>query len=167
MKKILFLLTVLVCSYNTIAQENTIPNVEVTNPKGEKVKIIDAIDKLTIIDYWATWCKPCIEEMPYLEEIEKKYNGKLNVISISADTSETPWKKYLIKKKKTGHQYWVSSDSPLMNLITETVALDDGRKATSWAIPRFFLVNKEGEILNKQCPAPSSGHLEALIDQYL
>ncbi len=167
MKKIFLLLIVLISTDSVIAQENTIPNVEVINPKGEKVNIIDAIDKLTIIDYWATWCKPCIAEMPYLEKIEKKYKGRLNIISISADMNETPWKKYLIKKKKTGHQYWVSSDNPLMELITETVTLDDGKKATSWAIPRFFLVNKEGEILNKYCPEPSSGQLEALIDQYL
>ncbi|WP_109300269.1 TlpA disulfide reductase family protein [Aquimarina sp. AU474] len=167
MKKIVFLLVVLICSYTAIAQKNTIPNAEVTNPDGEKVKIIEMMNKLTIIDYWATWCKPCIAEMPYLEEIEKKYNGKLDVISISADMTEATWKKYLTKEGKTGHQYWVEMNNPLMNLITETYTMDDDTKGSSWAIPRFFLVNEKGEILNKHCPEPSSGLLEAIIEQHL
>ncbi|MDY8137323.1 TlpA disulfide reductase family protein [Aquimarina sp. 2201CG5-10] len=167
MRKIIILLVFLGTHHNFYSQENKIPDVQVTTSNGEKIQILDKIDKLTIIDYWATWCKPCIAEMLFLEKIEKKYAGKLDIISISVDNSEGPWKKYITKKNKTGHQYWIDSQNSLMELITEEVTLRDGQKGISWSIPRFLLVDKDGKILNSDCPPPSTGSLDTLIEKNL
>jgi len=167
MKKNFLFLFFLGCSFYTMAQKSVIPNVEVTDPEDKKVNILDIIDRLTIIDYWATWCKPCIAEMPYLEEIKNKYPNKLQVISISADQSTILWKRYLAENKKSDHQYWVAADHPLIELITTKIPFENGEFSKTWSIPRFFLVDKNGKILNDQCPEPSTGKLELLIDQYL
>ena len=43
-------------------------------------------DTLYIINFWATWCKPCVEEIPYFEKVTKKYEGqKVKVILVSVD----------------------------------------------------------------------------------
>ena len=167
MKKIIIALCLIMLSSSVLAQTNKLPNAKLTDLENKEINILDAIDQLTIIDYWATWCKPCIAEIPFLAKIEKKYSGKLQVISISADMDINKWKKYLLDKGNTDHQYWVNQDNPLMALITTTVKLDDDSTSSTWSIPRFMLINKDGEILNKNCPEPSSRELQEIIETYL
>lgn len=66
-------------------------------------------DTLYIINFWATWCKPCIEEMPYFEQVNnEKGSDKLRVILVSVDT-ETRWKSSLepfISNKNIGSEVW-------------------------------------------------------------
>lgn len=49
----------------------------------------------TLVHLWATWCKPCIMEIPKLDSVFIKHQNKLNMLSISLDSDETKWKKYL------------------------------------------------------------------------
>jgi thiol-disulfide isomerase/thioredoxin len=50
-------------------------------------QVIDADNDTTyVINFWATWCKPCVEEMPYFEQLHEKYNGgKVKVLLVSLD----------------------------------------------------------------------------------
>lgn len=66
-------------------------------------------DTLYVVNFWATWCKPCIEEMPYFEQINnEKGTDKLRVILVSVDT-ETRWKSSLepfISNKNVISEVW-------------------------------------------------------------
>lgn len=165
MRTYIFLFALFVSSI-FFAQEK-LPVAEVTNTDGKKIQLLDKIDKLTLIDYWATWCKPCIEEMPYLEEIKEKYNDKLDIVSISVDSHIKLWEKYFDKMKHKENQYWVEDKNPIKDLIIEEVEDTKGVKSITFYLPRFFLINKDGEIISKECPQPSSGDLENLIDKHL
>ena len=60
-------------------------NYKLRDISGKKFKINTFKEKIIIIDFWATWCPPCIKEIPHFIELQKKYND-VQVIGISLDT---------------------------------------------------------------------------------
>lgn len=88
MKKALTILFVLVlsgCGLNqpsgnapqpTNQQKSTAPDFELAKVAGGTLKSSDLKGKITIVDFWATWCEPCIEEIPKYNELHEKYDGK-------------------------------------------------------------------------------------------
>lgn len=55
---------------------------------GNTIQSEDLIDKVVIVNFWATWCPPCIREMPVLAEIQKKYAQDVQIIGINYDRIE-------------------------------------------------------------------------------
>lgn len=65
------------------------PNFSAPTPTGEMLSLKDAMGKYTIIDFWASWCKPCRMENPNVVKVYNKYHDKgLNIISVSLDKAE-------------------------------------------------------------------------------
>jgi thiol-disulfide isomerase/thioredoxin len=62
-----------------ISQSINLDGYNLTFVSGNKINN----NKLTVIDFWATWCGPCIEAFPHLEKVQKKYGEKINIIAIS------------------------------------------------------------------------------------
>lgn len=90
MKKILSLSLFLLLFFITGAQSQSIPKWKL---KDLQSAIANA-NKPTIFNFWATFCKPCIEEIPYFEELVKKYDSAgVKLILVSLDMSETYPKK--------------------------------------------------------------------------
>lgn len=94
-------------------------------------------NSLTIVDYWATWCTPCIREIPELKNIYKKYKDRnLNIISISVDESSAlpKLKKFIDSLGMGWVNYW-----------------DENRKVTDqykiFLFPTYFLLDEEGKII--------------------
>lgn len=92
-----FAITSNVYAYNK--EQNKAPEIEVKSMNTSEILKIDNFKgKFIILDFWATWCEPCLKAMSHLSEIQKKYNDKIKVISIS-DESEDVIKKFLEKNK--------------------------------------------------------------------
>jgi thiol-disulfide isomerase/thioredoxin len=65
------------------------PQFSLPNLDGKQVNLKDFSNKVVIIDFWATWCGPCREEIPHLNKLYEDYRGKgLEIIGISMDTDE-------------------------------------------------------------------------------
>jgi len=62
----------------------TISDFDLKSVNGQKIEN----DKLLLLDFWATWCAPCIASFPHLEEIQDKYNSELQIIAISDEKVE-------------------------------------------------------------------------------
>lgn len=63
---------------------------------GKKIPANFFKNKVVLLDYWATWCKPCIDMMPEIDRIKRKYEGKgFSVISISIDEDSKALRKFL------------------------------------------------------------------------
>lgn len=165
MKNLLLLLLVFVSNISIAQESFPLPEVYSYEDQGT-VLLKDKLTKLTVIDLWATWCKPCIEETPYLEEIKKKYGDKIDVFFISLDQDKEKWNNYVSKKKSSTHSFWVAGDNAIVSHITETIEMG-GTKTSTWSIPRFFLIDKDGKKLSRFCPLPSSGNLEHLIKRFI
>lgn len=88
MKNILsgIILLIALC-YNNSTKAQIIPAFDLNDPKGKSLNFEDLKgEKLTIIDFWATWCKPCLNAIPRLIELSEKYHDRgVRFIGISVD----------------------------------------------------------------------------------
>jgi thiol-disulfide isomerase/thioredoxin len=62
------------------------PKTSFTDPDGNETSLSAFAGKPTLVNLWASWCAPCIKELPTLDRLAKAENGKLNVVAISQDT---------------------------------------------------------------------------------
>uniref|UniRef100_A0A7C4YSS6 TlpA family protein disulfide reductase n=1 Tax=candidate division WOR-3 bacterium TaxID=2052148 RepID=A0A7C4YSS6_UNCW3 len=89
MKKTILLLLILSFFSSCKAKENKKTGAlsfTLKNLNGEMVNLEDFKDKYVLIDFWATWCGPCVKAMPYIVELYNKYGGdKFTVIGIALD----------------------------------------------------------------------------------
>lgn len=75
---------------------NTYKDLSLSDQSGVAVRLSDVVSqqKLTLIDFWASWCIPCLQEVPHLIATYKKYKSKgFEIIGISLDNNEGAWKK--------------------------------------------------------------------------
>lgn len=80
------------------------PSFRTVDLAGEKVSLGDLLGKgPVVIDFWATWCKPCIKELPYLQRMHEQYGAQgVQVVTVSVDT---PKSQSQVKKFITTHAY--------------------------------------------------------------
>src|SRR5688572_8475549 len=71
-------------------------------------------DTLYVVNFWATWCRPCIEEMPLFKQAEKKFSGeKLKIIFVSLDfASESERLAQFVQKKELKDVYQMNPEDP-------------------------------------------------------
>lgn len=123
---------------------------------GGKASLKDYLGSYIYVDLWATWCAPCIAEIPYLRDIEKKYHDKnIKFISISLDEKRDKWYSYVKENNLAGIQLIANQDSPFMKDYLVKL------------IPRFILINTEGQIVDAYAPKPSDEELKMLLNKIL
>lgn len=112
-----------------------------------------------LIEFWASWCSPCIAQMPFLKQLEEAYkNHPLKIISVSLDTDKGRWEETIKKNNLTGTQLLESSAfAGLLPVYCKVYT----------ALPRFVLINPDGKIINYDTPFPSEPELKILLDSYL
>jgi thiol-disulfide isomerase/thioredoxin len=116
--------------------------------------------KIILIDFWASWCRPCLEEMHFLKDIAIKFSGEgVNLVSISLDESTNlPKLRNVIDKNKMDWTQLLLQDGFQSQLFSEL---------NIKAIPRLIMLNEKGEIINTNCPLPSNENLNILITNAL
>ena len=82
------------------------PELSVTTLNGEHVSLAGLRGKVVLLNFWATWCGPCREEIPALERIQKEYAGRVQVVGMSID--ELPAAVVAAKARQMGINYPVS-----------------------------------------------------------
>lgn len=126
------------------------------NYKGGTTSLSDLRGKYVYIDMWATWCGPCKKEIPYLKELEEKFKGNnIHFVSISIDkpNKHDAWKEMVEEKELSGIQLYAGED------------VEFQMEYQINAIPRFILIDPQGNIVNANAPRPSSGNqIEDLLN---
>ena len=127
-------------------------DISVRNSDGTSTTLSSLKGKVIYIDIWATWCGPCMGEMPYLESLKKKYdsNTGIAIVSLSVDDTDKVWLKDLEKRKPGGIQWRI--DRPK---LSEYEVL---------SIPRFILIDKNFSIADMHALSPSDTGLIKMID---
>jgi thiol-disulfide isomerase/thioredoxin len=136
------------------------PKFDYVNHAGGKMSMDDLNGKYVYFDIWATWCGPCIREIPYLKEAEEKYkNANVQFVSISIDpiSDLDKWKKFIVDKELVGIQLYAVGD--WKSSIIKDYAID--------GIPRFILVDPEGNIVSADAPRPSDPKLAEMLDDLI
>ncbi len=121
---------------------NMAPQFSAPTPQGKALALSDALGKYTIIDFWASWCKPCRVENPNVVNVYKKYHAKgLNIISVSLDKPDDK-KSWTDAISKDNMDWYHVSNLLFWN---EPVA----KKYGVTAIPATFLLDANGKIIDK------------------
>jgi thiol-disulfide isomerase/thioredoxin len=122
------------------------PEIMLPSPSGKTVALSSLKGKVVLIDFWATWCSPCIKEQPELAKLYRKYkmtqftigNGFV-IYGVSLDSQKSDWEDILKKEKITWIQvsdlkYWKSPVAKTYNIK---------------ALPFNILIDGNGIILAK------------------
>jgi thiol-disulfide isomerase/thioredoxin len=136
------------------------PKFEYPDINGKQVKLENLKGKLVYVDVWATWCGPCIKEIPSLKKLEADYHGQaVEFVSISIDVKKDfeKWQNMVKEKDLKGIQLFADND--WKSTFVKSYAID--------GIPRFILIDKAGNILNADAPRPSDGEIRELINANL
>lgn len=116
---------------------------------GEDVSLESLKGKFVYIDIWATWCGPCIGEIPHLKKLEDTLRSKNIVfVSISMNDVKTTWEKMVVNSKLGGIQLFAenSKDPFFLNYLVS-------------GIPRFILLDTDGKIIDANAKRPSDPQL--------
>ena len=102
------------------------------------VSLKESLGRVTLIDFWASWCQPCRQENPNVVALYKAFHSKgLNIISVSLDEDAVSWKEAIVKDKLT----WTQVSN--LKEMKDPIALQYGITQ----IPTTFLLDAKGKIV--------------------
>jgi peroxiredoxin len=116
------------------------PNFTAPDPNGKQLALNDVKGKVTLVDFWAAWCRPCRAENPNLVKVYEKYHSKgLSIIGVSLDKKAEDWKKA------------IADDGLNWNHVSNIAYFDDAiaKLYNVDAIPAAFLLDENGIIVAK------------------
>ena len=133
------------------------PTFELYDIDSNLVKLDDFKGKLVYIDIWATWCKPCIKEIPSLDKLQTELKDKNIVfISICQNDDKKRWRKTVIANELQGIQLFV--DDIDNKFLSDYIVS---------GIPRFILIDKNGFIIDSEAKRPSTPALKEQLEVIL
>lgn len=77
------------------------PEVPMKTLSGKSLSLASLRGKVVLIDFWASWCAPCKEEMPFLERLQKKHGDRLVIVGVSVDSDRANAEKFIRDLKVT------------------------------------------------------------------
>ncbi len=134
MKATLRILTVVfMCCLMPSASAKRAPNFELKDLTGTTHKIAELKGSITVINFWATWCVPCREELPLLSRLSQEYGGKkIRFIAVSADAAKDRSKvEQFLSRNSLAMDIWVGADLDMLesaglgNVLPATLILDE------------------------------------------
>jgi len=130
------------------------PNFTAPTPTGDELTLNDVLGKVTIVDFWAAWCKPCRAENPNVVQVYNKYHDKgLNILGVSLDRRAEDWTKA------------IEDDGLVWNHVSNVQYFDEIAELYNVkAIPATFILDENGVIIAKDLRGPA---LENKIAQLL
>jgi tetratricopeptide (TPR) repeat protein len=90
------------------ARENYAPEFSITTSDGQYIALEDLSGKVVLLDFWGTWCAPCVASVPSLRNLHKRYEKESSfvMIGISSDTEMEKWRAFTAKNQMVWPQYW-------------------------------------------------------------
>lgn len=121
---------------------------------GDDINFNQSKDRLVIINYWATWCAPCIAEMPSFQDLYSDYKGEIDFYFVTNEESEK------------SESFMSKNDYDLPYYRQRTQAPDLLRSSS---LPTTYMISKDGEILMEKIGAANwnSDKVRNTIDEHL
>lgn len=161
----------LVLIKNTLAQKNKLE--KKSDNKGDNVllsinaKNIVSLErlieqqkgKIIVIDFWASWCQPCLKEMPAYIDLTNHYaNDQVSFLSISIENDIQSWRKKALSQPKGSFGNYLLLQYDRSSFVKEWEVS---------TIPRYIILDKKGMVIKKNAPWPSSGEFKKVLDSLL
>jgi len=124
---------------------DTAPSFTVTTQNGTRISLDQFGGKVLLLNFWATWCAPCVQEVPSLNQLQKQLgNSGLVVLGVSVDRSENAYTTFL---KRFNIVFPTSRDPQ------EDISASYG----TYRFPESYLIDKNGKVLQKYIGPPEKG----------
>ena len=135
------------------------PDITFSDAEGKKHHLSDYFGKVLYIDLWATWCKPCLAEIPALAAQVEHYknDNRVQFISISLDKSRTAWLTRLQKDRPQWLQFNANDEENTVISAAFSVM----------SIPRFILIAADGTVLDAEAFRPSDKDFQKKLEGLL
>ncbi len=129
----------------------TAPSLSVIDLQGKRVELADLKGKTVLLDFFTTWCGPCLADAPSLDELYEKYGGKnLEIVGISVDEDRSDVEKFL---KSHPHEY------PII-LASENAM---PRPYQIGVFPTYVIIDSDGNVLSAAEGTQGFGELKHLL----
>lgn len=135
------------------------PEIALPDTSGTIRKLSELRGKIVLIDFWGTWCPPCLDELPYVDSIARDYAGTdLQILGVSLEYRQRDrWKNFVRAQKLPGlHLY---AEAQFNNEQTLNYLIN--------GVPSYFLIDRDGTIISANAPRPSGPKLREIIDKAL
>jgi peroxiredoxin len=140
---------------NTLAEGTQFPDFDEKDLTGKPLSLASYKGKVVLIDFWATWCPPCVRELPNTLKVYQKYHDQgFDVMGVSLDDDQPQLEKFLKANSMTWSQFFDGQG------VKNKLALKYGIEA----IPATFLLDGDGKIIGKDL---RGDELEAAVSKAL
>ena len=113
------------------------PDFNITSDSGKRITRSNFGGRVLVLNFWATWCPPCIEELPSLDEMQRQLSSKgIVVVGVSVDKNEKQYKDFL-KRARVSFQ---TSRDPDASISSEY---------GTFKYPETYVINANGEVVAK------------------
>jgi thiol-disulfide isomerase/thioredoxin len=135
---------------------NYISDIELNDLQNNKFTINSTIGqkKYTLIEFWGTWCGPCLAMTPKIKELNQKYFKNLNVVSIAVDDDKKKVENYI----KAHNMNWQMAIIQRSHSTTNSVL----KKLNVKFYPTFILIDDKGKIISRDEPSSFEKILEKI-----
>ena len=142
MKKLLITLVIVFnFEFEGQSQTSVAAHFNLKNPSGKELSLEDFKGKIIYLDFWASWCGPCIKSMPKIKQLYEKYGAhpQFEIVGISIDFERKDWEKALNRL-----------NLPWVNLhVTKDLYAEIRKAYRLETIPKTYLIDKSGKIIGE------------------
>jgi thiol-disulfide isomerase/thioredoxin len=132
-----------------------IPFFKAENSNQEEMLLSDFKDKVVVLDFWATWCNPCISQKPYLEKIASELkNEDVVFIKISLDNNVEKWERSVSNKIDSNTMEWHIPNED----IDQTKS-----KLSITSLPKYMMLDFKNKVVVDKMPKPESPVFKEII----
>ena len=117
-------------------EKQNISDLKFKDDEGKEISFSDFQDKVLLVNFWATWCAPCIKEMPSLDRLKSKVDGDFDVIAISVDRDGVEKVTDFFNENKISN---LEKFFDIKNSLAKEMDL--------YGVPTSFFVNKQGDLI--------------------
>jgi peroxiredoxin/outer membrane lipoprotein-sorting protein len=128
------------------------PDFTLRDTQGEEVRLSDLKGKAVLLNFWATWCQPCLAEMPFVELLSRSFASKgLVVLGINNEPNQ------VARKHLDGNRYTIRSLHDPDEAVRKMYGAD--------GIPTTYLINREGLVVEAHIGSMGNADLKSALEQ--
>lgn len=130
------------------------PGFTLTDINGDEVSLDDFLGKVVYLDFWASWCGPCIQQIPHAKELKKRMADQKDLVFlyVSVDTDEDAWRKMVADREIQG-----------VHVNVPGFGHDVPASYNLRGVPTFYLIGRDGNIFDNRPPRPSGETIDEVL----